>query len=184
MITGTRVRLRAVEHNDLPRFVQWLNDPEVTAGLTLVTPLSQAQEEKWFERVLAGPPENAPLVMEINTQAGWVPVGNLGLHMVNWHEREAELGIFIGEKTYWNQGYGEDAIRLLLDYAFWRLNLHRVSLRVHADNPRAVRCYEKIGFVHEGRLRQAHFSNGEYVDVLVMSVLRSEWKDRGQKADE
>lgn len=181
MIIGERVRLRAVERDDLPRFVHWLNDPEVTAGLTLVTPLSLAQEEKWFERVLAGPPENAPMVIEINTPRGWESVGNLGLHSVNWRDREAELGIFIGEKAFWNQGYGEEVICLLLDYAFWQLNLHRVFLRVHADNPRAVRCYEKVGFVHEGRMRQACYNKGEYVDVLVMGVLRSEWKEKGQK---
>lgn len=177
MIIGKRVRLRAVERTDLPRFVQWLNDPDVIPGLLIVTPMSMAQEERWFDRMLSGPAEEAPLVIEANLENGWTPIGNLGLHRISWREREAELGIFIGEKTVWNQGLGGDALRLLLDYGFNKLNLNRIFLRVHANNPRAIRSYEKVGFIHEGRLREAHFSNGEYVDVLIMSVLRSEWKN-------
>jgi len=177
MIVGKRVRLRGIERSDLPRFVQWLNDPEVIPGLLIVTPLTLAQEEHWFERVLSGAAEEAPLVIEVFSSERWLPVGNIGLHKINWREREAEFGIVIGEKDFWSKGYGGDAIRLLLGYGFNQLNLHRIFLRVHADNPRAIHCYEKIGFVHEGRLRQAHFSNGSYVDVLIMGVLRSEWKD-------
>lgn len=179
MLIGKRVRLRAIERADLPRFVEWLNDPEVIPGLLIVTPLSLAQEERWFERVVAGVPEEAPLVIEINTPQGWTPVGNIGMHRINWREREAELGIVIGEKKYWNHGYGGDAIRLLLDYGFNQLNLHRIFLRVHASNPRAIRSYEKVGFVHEGRLREAHFHAGAYEDVLIMSVLSSEWNRAG-----
>lgn len=177
MIIGKRVRLRGIEREDLPRFVAWLNDPEVIPGLLIVTPLTLPQEERWFERVLAGAPEEAPLVIEINLAQGWLPIGTLGLHRINWREREAELGIMIGEKKYWNQGYGGDAIRLLLRYGFNQLNLNRIFLRVHVSNPRAVRSYEKVGFVHEGRLREAHFHDGAYEDVLVMSVLRAEWRE-------
>ncbi len=176
MIIGKRVRLRAAERSDLPRFVQWLNDPEVIPGLLIVTPLSFAQEELWFSRVLSAPPEEAPMVIEVFTTDGWLPVGNVGLHKISWREREAELGIVIGEKEYWSKGYGGDAIRLVLGYGFNQLNLNRIFLRVHADNTRAIHCYEKVGFVHEGRLRQAHFKDGAYEDVLVMGVLRSEWK--------
>ena len=85
------------------------------------------------------------------------------------------MGIFSGDKDYWNQGYGSDAMRLLLKYGFNSLNLNRIYLHVFDTNPRAIRAYEKVGFVHEGRLRQDIFLNGSYVDVLMMSVLRSEW---------
>jgi RimJ/RimL family protein N-acetyltransferase len=85
------------------------------------------------------------------------------------------VGIFIGDKDYWNQGYGSDAMQLLLKYGFNSLNLNRIYLHVFDTNPRAIRAYEKVGFVLEGRLRQDIFLNGSYVDVLMMSVLRSEW---------
>ncbi|MEA3349234.1 MAG: GNAT family protein [Chloroflexota bacterium] len=177
MIYGNRVRLRAVEKDDLPRFADWLNDPEVRQGLTVFLPLSQTDVEKWFEKMLERPQEERPLVIEIEAEDAWVPVGNCGLFGLDWRLRTAEVGIFIGAKKYWNQGYGTDVVRLILRHGFNTLNLNRVFLRVHADNPRAMRAYEKAGFVHEGRMRQARFYAGEYVDVLLMSVLRSEWQD-------
>jgi RimJ/RimL family protein N-acetyltransferase len=87
----------------------------------------------------------------------------------------ALVGILIGEKSCWNRGYGTEAMHLLVDTAFNTLNLHRVYLRVFEDNPRAIRAYEKAGFVHEGRMRQAEFHQGRFCDVLLMSVLRPEW---------
>jgi RimJ/RimL family protein N-acetyltransferase len=87
------------------------------------------------------------------------------------------LGIFIGDKRYWNKGYGTEVMRLLLRHGFSTLNLNRVFLRVFETNPRAIRSYEKAGFVFEGRMRQAEFIDGKYCDVILMSVLRSEWKE-------
>jgi diamine N-acetyltransferase len=178
MIPGKRVRLCAIERTDLPRFVTWLNDPEVIRGMLMVSPMSMAQEEGWFERLKNRPVEEHPLLIQIYTDEGWLPIGNIGLHNLNWISREAEVGIVIGEKQFWSQGYGADAMRLMLRHAFNHLNLNRVFLHVYSNNPRAVRSYEKAGFVHEGRLRQAQYREGQYVDILVMSVLRSEWKDQ------
>ena len=81
----------------------------------------------------------------------------------------------IGDKSVWNQGYGTETMRLLLRHAFQTLNLRRVFLRVNSDNLYAIRTYEKVGFMHEGRLRQAVYIDGEYDDLLMMSVLRTEW---------
>ncbi len=176
MIHGQRLRLRAVEKSDLPHFVRWLNDPEVIAGLTVDWPLAAWQEEEWFAGLSKRPQHERPLVIEVPQGEGWQPIGNLSLMNIDWKVRQAEVGIMIGEKTYWNRGYGGEALRLLLDHAFAVLNLNRIFLHVYANNPRAIRAYEKIGFVHEGRLRQAHYAAGRYHDVLMMSVLRSEWK--------
>jgi RimJ/RimL family protein N-acetyltransferase len=177
MILGNRLRLRAVERDDLPRFVAWLNDPEVRENLMLNLPLSMAQEERWFENLLNRPQAEAPLVIEILTADGWVMIGNVGLNEINLTARWAEVGIFIGDKKYWNQGYGRDALRLMLRHAFNNLNLNRVELRVYENNRRAIKSYENTGFVHEGSMRQKVFRNGKYLDELVMAVLRSEWTD-------
>jgi len=176
MILGERVRLRAIERDDLPRFVAWLNDPEVRRGLLVAIPLSLPQEEQWFSHILQKPMEEQPLVIEVNTPEGWTAVGNVGMDTIDWKERSAEVGIFIGEKSLWNRGYGSEAMQLMLRHGFNTLNLNRIFLRVYATNLRAVKSYEKAGYVHEGRLRQAHFQEGQYVDVLIMSVLRSEWQ--------
>lgn len=175
MIYGDRVRLRHVEREDLPKFVEWLNDPEIYQGLSMYTPLSMAEEENWFETMLKNPKDEHPLCIEAKVDDGWQLIGNSGFFDLDWRNRSAELGIFIGDKTFWNQGYGTEVIRLLLRHGFSTLNLHRIYLRVFEDNPRAIRSYEKAGFVHEGRQRQGEYHEGEFHDVLFMSVLRPEW---------
>lgn len=177
MISGDRIRLRAPERSDIPQFAKWLNDPEVTAGLTIFLPLSLADEEAWFENMLKNPATQHPLVIETGEGETWRMIGNCGFHEIDWRCRSAEVGIFIGEKQCWNQGYGSEAMRLLLRHGFNTLNLNRIALQVYADNPRAVRSYEKVGFVHEGRKRQGMYKHGEYIDILLMSVLRSEWQE-------
>jgi len=175
MIYGQKVRLRAIEREDIPHFVRWFNDPEVTRHLAAYMPMSRAAEEKWFERQLE---DKNSVILGIEATDGDKPVliGNIGLHRINWKDRQAVLGIVIGEKDYWNKGYGTDAIRALLDHAFRQMNLNRIWLIVDADNPRAIRCYEKCGFRQEGRMRQSVFRDGAYYDQLLMSVLQEEWK--------
>lgn len=176
MIFGERIRLRAPERDDLPMFVSWLNDPEVRAGLATYLPISMAQEEQWFESVLKRPMESQPLVIEVKELDTWVPIGNIGVFDINSVGHSAELGIVIGNKAYWNKGYCTEAITLMLKHCFETLNLNRVSLQVYENNLGAIRCYEKVGFVHEGRQREGVFRSGKYLDVLMMSVLKKDWK--------
>ncbi len=177
MIYSERIRLRATERSDLPAFATWLNDPEVYEGLSLLLPLSLEAEENWFETMLKSPREEQALVIEIRQGEGWKVIGNCSFMHVDQRNRSAEIGIFIGEKSCWNQGYGTEVMRLLLKHGFESLNLHRIFLRVFETNPRAIRSYEKAGFVHEGRFRQAEYRHGQYHDVLIMSVLRPEWQN-------
>lgn len=177
MIYGDRVRLRHIERDDLPKFVEWLNDPEVSQGLSMHNPLSMAEEENWFEKMLKSPNEERPLCIEAKQDDGWQLIGNSSFFSIDWRNRAGELGIFIGDKTYWDQGYGTEVVRLLLRHGFSTLNQFRIFLRVFEDNPRAIRSYEKAGFVHEGRQRQAEYHDGQFHDVLFMSVLRPEWAE-------
>lgn len=176
MIIGERVRLRGIERQDIAQFVTWLNDREVTENLLLNLPVSRAEEEGWFERMLQRPMEEHPKAIEVKTADGWVFVGNIGFHDLDWVHRTVEVGLFIGEKKYWNQGFGSEAMRLMLEHGFNDLNLNRIYLHVYDTNPRGMRAYEKAGYKKEGVLRQAVFKNGRYHDVIVMSVLRDEWK--------
>jgi diamine N-acetyltransferase len=176
MITGKKVRLRALERSDLPYFVTWFNDPEVTQGLLIHWQLSIGQEEKWYERVLARPFEEQPLMIEVQTPEGWQAIGDLGFNEIDRLHRNAEIGIAIGDKRFWNQGFGTEAMSLMVRYGFNDLNLHRIYLQVYETNPRAIRSYEKAGFVREGVMREAVFKDGRYINVVLMSVLRPEWK--------
>jgi RimJ/RimL family protein N-acetyltransferase len=178
MIYGERIRLRAIEREDLMQFVEWLNDPDVRRGLFLHIPMSLAQEQNWFENMIKRPQAEQPLVIELALGSEWVMIGNCGIHQIDWRCRSATLGIFIGEKGYWNQGYGTEAMRLLLKHGFETLNLNRLDLLVNEDNPGAIHAYEKAGFVHEGRKRQAMYKGGHYLDMMIMSVLREEWEAR------
>lgn len=175
MIVGEKVRLRPIERDDLPRYVEWFADPEVRRHLALYLPFSLAQEERWFENLLERLERREDVVLAIETAEG-VHIGNVGLHRIDWKNRNAELGIAIGERSYWNQGYGTDAIRTLLGLAFREMNLYRVFLRVDADNARGIRCYEKAGFRREGVLREAVFKEGAYHDQYIMSILQSEFE--------
>ncbi len=101
-------------------------------------------------------------------------IGFVGLFPI-WAHQNAWVGIGLGEREYWGQGYGTDAMRLALRFAFMELNLHRVSLNVFEYNPRAIRSYEKAGFRIEGRLRQSLQRNGRRWDEIEMGILREEW---------
>jgi len=175
MLYGKRIRLRGNERSDLPKFVEWLNDPDVRRTLSMSMPISQAAEEQWFENMLKRPSEEQSLGIEIKDGDGWRLIGNCGIFDINWRARSAEVGLFIGDKSCWNKGYGTEVMRLLLRHGFETLNLNRIFLRVDAANLGGIRAYEKAGFVHEGRFRQGTFQGGEYRDMLFLSVLRSEW---------
>lgn len=175
MIYGKRIRLRAVEREDLPLFVGWLNDPEVIEGLIFMQPLSLEEEKQWFENLADRPASERPLAIEIRDGEIWRLIGNSGFHNISQINRSSEVGIFIGDKSLWNSGYGTETMQLLLKHGFETLNLNRIWLVVYDDNPGAIRAYEKAGFVLEGRLRQAKYKHGKYGDELIMSVLRSEW---------
>ncbi len=178
MIPGQRIRLRPIEKDDLPRFVKWFADPELRGFLASYNPLSQAQEERWFDRNLQMGDQQAwaidaqPADMAVGP---WVHLGSCGFHEIEWRHRWGEVGIVIGARDYWGKGYGTDAMQTLVAWGFYTLNLNRVTLRVYSDNARAIRCYEKVGFQIEGRLRQDNFYNGAYRDTLVMGLLREDW---------
>jgi diamine N-acetyltransferase len=181
MIIGERIRFRAVERDDLPIFVKWINDPEVNQGIGIYLPYAMADENDWFEAMHKRPASEHNLaieVKEVNPQdvETWMMIGSCGFMNYDQRNASAEFGIMIGEKSFWNQGYGTEAVRLLVKFGFQSINLNRIYLRVLENNPRAIRCYEKAGFTHEGRQRQADYRDGRYIDLLVMSILRSEFQ--------
>ena len=174
MIYGERVRLRAIEREDIDRFVRWFNDPEVRRYLLVYEPMSRAQEERWFESYLSRK-DDIILAIEVREGDSWVHIGNIGLHRIDWKNRVATLGIVIGEKAYWGRGYGTEAVRTMLRYAFHELGLNRVELETYSFNPRAQRCYERAGFRREGVRRGALYRDGKFHDIIIMGILREEF---------
>ena len=175
MFTTPRLRLRAIRQEDLPAFLRWFNDPEVTRYLAAMWPLAMEDEEEWFRQVRQRPRWERPLAIEVREGQDWVLIGNTTFHRIDWLNRWAELGIVIGEKACWNRGYGTEAVQAMVAIAFTVLNLNRVQLEVYEFNVRARRAYEKVGFPVEGRRRQARYVAGRYHDVILMAVLREGW---------
>ncbi len=185
MIYGERIRFRGMEKDDLQFSIHWYNDPDVLQGLGNFLPFSMADEQDWFDKMRARPPEEHNMMIEAKefTPQGdetWKVIGSWGFFNLDRLNSSAEFGITIGEKSYWGQGYATEAVRLLAKVGFDSLNLNRIHLRVFETNTRAIRAYEKAGFTHEGRQRHAAFKDGKYTDLLVMSILRSEYLSPGK----
>jgi RimJ/RimL family protein N-acetyltransferase len=168
------VRLRPVAEGDLPLFVRWFNDPEVRHWLSMsdAPEFTLESEEEWYDEMRADPTR---VIWCIETEDGQ-PIGNLGLHAIDEAHGRATFGISIGEKAFWSCGYGTEALREVLRYAFEEMGLRRVVLEVDEDNARGIRCYEKCGFVREGLLRGHRLRGGQPVNDIVMAVLREEWE--------
>lgn len=174
MLSGEKVTLRPITHDDFPRLRSFSNDVEVelVSGGDPPTPQTLEQVRKFFEGDEAGSASSTNFAIEADEKL----IGTCGLFEIDETSRNCELGVSIGDKEYWGLGYGRDAVKILLDYAFRLRNFRRVWLEVHSENERAIRAYKACGFIEEGRLREHAWLDGRYVDVIHMGVLRGEWK--------
>jgi RimJ/RimL family protein N-acetyltransferase len=176
MLNGERVLLRPIQRGDLPRLWELVSDFEVAVlgSSGPVVPHSLAESEANFDQELAQPrKDRAYFAIEVDGEL----IGEAGLHRIDHFSRACELGIGIG-REFWGKGFGQDAVRTLVEYAFEHLNMNRVGLYVLAEDPRAVGAYRKAGFVEEGRIRQHAWVRGRYEDELVMAILREDWTPR------
>lgn len=179
MLQNDKVRLRAISRDDLPALARFNNDLEVELAGGGDPPWPQALERltaeyeaKWSQGGRDGNESSVEFAIEGNGQF----IGICALFNIEQTARTCELGISIGDKTAWGQGYGRSTINLLLEYAFLYHNFHKMTLRVNGRNERAIRAYRACGFVEEGRQRDQVWSNGRYDDVVYMGILRQEWK--------
>ncbi|MGE5223429.1 MAG: GNAT family N-acetyltransferase [Omnitrophica WOR_2 bacterium] len=141
---------------------------------------SPQKVKEWIEKDMEKEPSNI-FNFAIRTLAEDRLIGFIGLDGVNWNHGDAFVGIGIGERELWGKGYGTDAMRIILGYAFRELNLHRLTLDVFEYNPRAVRSYEKAGFKVEGRARKMLHREGRRWDLIYMGILKEEWEHLEEK---
>ncbi len=175
LLKGSLVRLGAFDPEiaaDL--FVRWGADSEYQRLLDWDPALrfSKKSNRDWLEKHMDKYFEHAFLIRTLEDDR---PIGEIGLSIVCWNWRDAYVGIGLGERSHWGKGYGTDAMRVILRYAFMELDLHRVSLDVFEYNLRAVRSYEKCGFVVEGRARALLQREGRRWDVIYMGILKEDW---------
>lgn len=175
-ILGTKIMLREYKQEDLTHMRQWVNDPEIVDNLSDVFLHAHClkETESYLQNILEGKTENQ-IHFVIADKETEEYIGQLDLRKIDWKNQAVELGIVIGKKELLGKGLGAEAIKLLQRFVFQRLNMNRLELIVHDYNQRAYKCYKKCGFVEEGRLRQKLFINGEYADVIQMSILRDDY---------
>ena len=168
MLKGKLVSLGAFEQDDRDVLYGWINDRSLVLLSAAWKPVHGPNHDDWFKSALNQP---GRIIFAIRSNGDGRLVGVVQLIDLNQVHRHAEMVIRIGADADQSKGYGTDALRLLLDFAWRDANLHRVSARVFADNKRAIRCYEKSGFSIEGRQRDGAFIDGAWVDVVFLGAI-------------
>jgi diamine N-acetyltransferase len=172
-IEGELVSLGPLRREHIPLYLRWINDFGTTQMLGISPrPMTLEQETAWYEQTAA---DDGEVAFTIYERATGRAIGNCGLHEVDLANRRTVVGIMIGESDARGRGYGTEAIRLLLDYAFTVLGLHSVMLTVFEYNGAGRRCYERVGFREMGRRRQSRWYNGRFWDEIHMDILASEF---------
>lgn len=174
-LVGERVTLRDYRKEDLASIRKWVNESATVQYLSTVfwPPQTIIDTQEFLDRMLAGSHNGCNFVISRKEDENYI--GQLDLFRLDWKLRCGELGMVIGGEEDRGQGYGTEALQLLLRYAFLTLGLERVELTVDIGNERAKRCYEKAGFILEGVKRHAFYRDGVFCDVCMMSALRDEW---------
>ena len=170
-LKGKRTTLRPLLEKDIPLLMRWINDPEVRQYLLRIFPAMEADETDWLERLHKNSDKDVALMIEVKG----IPIGTMGLHGINWKNRVATTGALIGEKQYWNKGYGTDAKMVLLDYAFNTLNLRKIMSHVKSFNKRSLAYSLHCGYKIEGCLKKQDFSHGKYHDEIILSLFKHQW---------
>ena len=175
LLRGERVWLRPMEERDLPAYVAGVNDTDVGGMAGYPMPQSPAQASAWLQKVMDGWGRDGFFfaVCELGDDRF---VGTTWLKELNLMHANAELAIFM-DRDHIGGGWGADAQRTLLRFAFGVVGLERVYLTAFTGNVRAIRSYEKIGFRHEGVMRHSWRGLGGFQDGVLMSLLRSEWEE-------
>lgn len=174
---GKKVELKAFERHHIQKLVQWRNDPEVAYWSDGREPeyqlITLEEAEASFSNNMKNGSKLDGYMFAVYTLDGQY-IGVADYRDVDRIKRSCTIGITIGEKDYWDKGYGTDAINILKEFLFDRLNLRRIQLDTWSGNKRAIRAYEKCGFVREGVLRENEYIEGKYYDTIIMALVREE----------
>lgn len=175
LLSGERVRLSVLTHQDAPVIAGWEDDTDFLRLVDASPARPRTAEEviRWMDAFQKSTTDFAFGIRRQDTDSliGWI-----ALDEIIWAQQVGGLAIGIGRRDHWGQGYGKEALSLLLDFAFDELNLHRIQLTVFAYNQRAIRLYERLGFQHEGTYREFLHRGGQRHDMLLYGLLRHEWE--------
>ena len=165
-----KITIRKFERKDIPKKVEWINNPENNRFLHYDIPITVEGTEHWFDSH-EGEDSRYDAVIE----ADGIPVGTIGLLSIDKKNSKAEYYIAIGESSHKGKGIAKEASKLMLDYGFKTLLLNRIYLFTEIENVVAQHLFEEVGFRREGVLQQDVFSHGKYVDRIAYGCLRKDW---------
>lgn len=171
-LVGDRIYLSPRNPEDYEKFAEWLNDFETSDYIGYSGNLMSLPGEKEFLEKNNNPEATFSIVTIDEDKL----LGSISLENIDYINRNATLGIFIGDKDYRSKGYGTEAIRLILEYGFKYKNLHNINLDLMSFNERALKCYTKCGFKEYGRRRACKYINGKYYDSIGMDILDNEFE--------
>lgn len=171
-LVGNKVYLSPIDKDDYEKYTEWVNDMEVGIGMIFACKLIDEETEKNALERLSKSEFNFAIIDNEKNQV----IGNIGFPSIDYINHSGEVGIFIGDKNYWGNGYGTEALKLLLDFGFNILNLNSIHLRAYSYNSPALKCYQKVGFKEAGRLREAKIIGGNKYDYVYMDILANEFK--------
>ncbi|HWI54276.1 MAG TPA: GNAT family protein [Desulfobacteria bacterium] len=174
-LVGEKVVVRNLTRADVPMLVKWKNDPEI-ADLVRGAPINTTFEIE-SRRFARGIDDHDTLRLIIETLTG-KPIGFISLGDIDRDSHKAEVGMLIGEKEFWDRGFGTEGLKLLIKYLFYEMDFNRIGLEVFEYNTRAKKAYQKIGFKVEGLLRQALFRKNKYYDIFIMGILKQDFTEQ------
>jgi RimJ/RimL family protein N-acetyltransferase len=173
-LVGEGVELRRHERANYPLYARWYGDEEIWRLTSWAAePMRRSSVEKLFEDREKSPKDDS---FAIHREGKEEPIGVIGLTNIDEANASAELSIIVGAPEDRDRGFGTEAIRIILRYAFEDLGLDRVGLSVFEFNEPAISAYEKLGFERVGRMHQAIRRDGRFHDAILMRVLASEWR--------
>ena len=171
MLTGKRVSLRPFEREDAERYREWVNDAAVMSLVDRVLPVTAEEHHRWYENIIAN---RRAVIFAVEALPAKQFIGCIWLHDIDYRHRHAELRIVVGDKQYWGKGIGQEAIFLLVQFAFQQFNLHKLYAYVLANNARALGAFDNVGFVREGNLKEERYIDGAYVDVIRLGLVNKD----------
>lgn len=170
-----RVYLRKLEKSDLPTTLSWMQRPDIRAAISISRAITEATQAKWFEALQS---QRDKVVFAVCLSGSGRHIGNVSLDLIDAINRNARASIFLAEDSDRRVGLGGEALELLLTHAFDELGLHRVYVKMEAENPKLLQFYEKHGFVSEGRLIQHELKDGRFVDKQLAGLICPVWRER------
>lgn len=173
-LSDNKVVLRGFRRDDLEDYRRWIDNPAVTHYMEMGwKPYADFDLDKTWVEATQSPDTVCMVIVDKETGRA---VGTTGLYLINWPCRRAQFRILIGEPDVFDKGIGTSATRLIVRYGFERLNLETIYLGANEENKRAIRAYEKAGFIHDGVHRNFIYNNGRYYNAVMMSILRSDYE--------